>query len=192
MMTERIAMLSVEDAVAAAKAIGIRDSMAPLSAYRVLLRHPELTKSITEMLTTLLFTSKKLDFRLRELIIMRIAWVTGSNYEWTQHWRIATHVGLPAADVLCVRDWKNTDLFSPADQAVLAAVDETLDGGKISDATWAQCAANVGGPVELIEMVVAIGNWTMFSQLLRSLEIPLEDGVAAWPPDGVAAGDDAY
>ena len=91
-----------------------------------------------------------------------------------------------------MRDWKNTDLFSPADQAVLAAVDETLDGGKISDATWAQCAANVGGPVELIEMVVAIGNWTMFCQLLRSLEIPLEDGVAAWPPDGVAAGDDAY
>jgi hypothetical protein len=32
----------------------------------------------------------------------------------------------------------------------------------------------------------------MYSQLLRSLEIPLEDGVADWPPDGVAAGDDTH
>jgi hypothetical protein len=36
----------------------------------------------------------------------------------------------------------------------------------------------------LIELVVAIGNWRLFSSLLRSLEIPLEDGVAPWPPDG--------
>ncbi|MBL4720234.1 MAG: carboxymuconolactone decarboxylase family protein [Alphaproteobacteria bacterium] len=191
-MADRIVMLSEEEAVAAARAIGIRESMAPLSVYRVLLRHPELTKSITELLTTLLFTSKKLDARLRELIIMRIAWVTGSNYEWTQHWRIAGHVGLPAEDVLAVRDWENAESLAPADRAVLAAVDETLKDGKVSDATWADCAANIGGPVELIEMVVAIGNWTMFSQLLRSLEIPLEDGVAAWPPDGEASGNDAY
>jgi hypothetical protein len=26
----------------------------------------------------------------------------------------------------------------------------------------------------------------MFSQLLRSLEIPLEDGLRPWPPDGQA------
>ena len=36
-----------------------------------------------------------------------------------------------------------------------------------------------------IEMVVAIGNWNTFSQLLRSLEIPLETGVECWPPDGM-------
>jgi hypothetical protein len=35
-------------------------------------------------------------------------------------------------------------------------------------------------------MVVAIGNWTMFSQLLQSLRVPLEDGAAPWPPDGKA------
>ena len=40
------------------------------------------------------------------------------------------------------------------------------------------------------ELAVAIGlststgNWTMFSILLRNLKIPVEDGVASWPPDG--------
>ena len=30
-----------------------------------------------------------------------------------------------------------------------------------------------------------MGNWTMFSILLRNLKIPVEDGVAIWPPDGL-------
>jgi hypothetical protein len=32
--------------------------------------------------------------------------------------------------------------------------------------------------------VTAIGNWRLFSSLLQSLDIPLEEGVEAWPPDG--------
>ena len=67
---------------------------------------------------------------------------------------------------------------------MLAATDETLATGTISAATWTECERHVGGAAELIELVVAIGNWRLFSSLLRSLEIPLEDGVAPWPPDG--------
>ncbi len=183
-MSERVAMLSVEDAVATAKELGIRESMAKVNAYRMLLNNPQLAVGMNELLTTLLFTNKTIDVRLRELLIMRIGWVTGSTYEWTQHWRFAEAVGLPPEDVVGVRDWRNYDGFDAADRAVLAAVDDTLKHGKISDAVWRECAAHVGGPAELVELVVAIGHWTMFSQLLRSLEIPLEDGVEAWPPDG--------
>ena len=73
-----------------------------------------------------------------------------------------------------------------ADRAILAAVDDTLTLGRISDDVWKQCVEHVGPQEVLIEMVVAIGNWNTFSQLLRSLDIPLEDGVQAWPPDGIA------
>jgi alkylhydroperoxidase family enzyme len=182
----RIAPLPLDEAKAAARTAGIRESLAQANAVRVLLRHPELAKGVLGLLTTLLFTGKKLDVRLRELLIMRIGWVTGSMYEWTQHWRLARDLKVPAEDVVGVRDWRNYARFSAADRAVLAAVDDTLAQGKISDAVWAECAEHVGGQEELIEMVVAIGNWSMFSQLLRSLEVPLEDGVAGWPPDGVA------
>jgi hypothetical protein len=36
-----------------------------------------------------------------------------------------------------------------------------------------------------LELVAAICNWNTFSIMLKSLHIGLEDGVAAWPPDGV-------
>jgi hypothetical protein len=37
---------------------------------------------------------------------------------------------------------------------------------------------------DLLELAAVIGAGTMFSGLLRTLEVPLEDGVAPWPPDG--------
>jgi hypothetical protein len=36
----------------------------------------------------------------------------------------------------------------------------------------------------LIELVTAIGAWRMIASILRTLQVPLEDGVASWPPDG--------
>lgn len=186
-MSSRIDLLTVEKAKSAAQTCSVRESMAHLSVYRALLRHPELAGAVNHLLTMLLFNGNKLDVRLRELLIMRIGWVTGSLYEWTQHWRFAERVAIPAEDVLAVRDWKASSRLSAADRAVLAAVDDTLSQGRISDDVWKQCVEHVGPQEVLIEMVVAIGNWNMFSQLLRSLDIPLEEGVSAWPPDGIAA-----
>lgn len=181
----RIPRLSAEDARAAAEAAGVPAMMADLSVFQVLLRNPKVAKVLQDMLTALLWQGE-LDGRLRELVIMRLGWVTGSVYEWTQHWRVATGMGISADDLVGVRDWRSYAGFGPAERAVLAATDETLETGTISAATWTECERHVGGPTELIELVVAIGNWRLFSSLLRSLEVPLEGGVDPWPPDGRA------
>jgi alkylhydroperoxidase family enzyme len=83
-----------------------------------------------------------------------------------------------------VRDWRAHPGFGAPERAVLAATDETLERGAISPETWRACESALGSAENLLELVTAIGNWRLFSQLLRSLEIPLEDGVASWPPDG--------
>ena len=54
-----------------------------------------------------------------------------------------------------------------------------------TDATWAEVTRHITEPGQQVEFIVAMGNWTMFSMLLRNLKIPVEDGVAVWPPDGV-------
>jgi alkylhydroperoxidase family enzyme len=133
----------------------------------------------------LLFDGNCLPHRLRELLIMRIGWVTGSNYEWTQHWRIAQDYGLSEAEVLAVRDWRAADCFDAVDQAVLAATDETLSDGCISQTTWTACAETLSSEAELLELNAAIGAWRLISQLAKSVEIQLEDGVSSWPPDGL-------
>ena len=67
---------------------------------------------------------------------------------------------------------------------MLAATDETLAAGTISPETWAACETHMVGPESLLELAAAIGTRRLISSLLRSLEIPLEEGMDPWPPDG--------
>ncbi len=180
----RIAPLSVDDAKAAAVQAGVPELAAELSVFRVWLRHPKLARWMSDILMGLLWEGT-LDARLRELVIMRLGWITGSDYEWTQHWRIAVGVGVSEADLVGVRDWVRHDGFGPAERAVLAAVDEAVRDGVLSEPTWAACCEHVGADSRvLLELVTAIALWRMVSTVLRTLEVPLEEGVAPWPPDG--------
>jgi hypothetical protein len=88
--------------------------------------------------------------------------------------------------VLAVKNWRDAKCFDAADQAVLAATDETLADGCVSAATWEACAQAFESEAELLELCAAIGAWRLISQLAKSVEIQLEEGVASWPPDGVA------
>lgn len=182
----RVPRLAPDAAKRAAVEAGIPEMMADLSVFQVLLHNPGSASALNGMLTNLLWKGT-LDARLRELVIMRLGWATGSVYEWTQHWRVATQLGVDAADLLAVRDWRSADRFGPTERAVLEATDETIERGEISEETWAECARALDNdPALLVELVVAIGNWRLFSSLLRSLDVPLEDGVAPWPPDGIS------
>jgi alkylhydroperoxidase family enzyme len=182
-MTGRVAMVPLERAQQLGAEIGLPAPMTTRSAFRTLANNPPLLKAVFGQLSALLLHNT-FDTRLRELMIMRIGWVTGSEYEWTQHWRVATAAGIPPEDLLAVRDWQGSDRLTAADRAILQATDETLAGQAISDATWAEVVKHVPDPAQQVEFVVAMGNWTMFSILLRNLRIPVEDGVMVWPPDG--------
>ena len=184
MSEPRVSMLSIEESRRRAEAEGLNPQFADLSVFRMLLHNPALAREIAGALTTLLFTGNVLDGRLRELVIMRIGWVSGSVYEWTQHWRVARGMDIPAEDLLAVRDWRNASNLTAADRAVLQATDDTLEQGCIASETWAECCKHLATEAERVELVVAIGNWSLFAQLLQSLQVPLEAGVEPWPPDG--------
>lgn len=184
-MTEaRVPRLPLQEAKAAADEAGVPDYMAELAIFQVLLNHPTLARAINDLLATMLWHGR-LAPRLRELVIMRIGWLTACDYEWTQHWRVACGLGVPAEDLLGVRDWSTHAGFGAAERAVLAATDEVVRDGVVSAQTWGACERELGAdPAVLIELVTAIGAWRMIASMLHSLEVPLEDGVLSWPPDG--------
>ena len=86
-----------------------------------------------------------------------------------------------------MRDWRAYEGFGRTERAVLAATDDVVCDGVLSAASWADCERELGGDrTVLIELVTAIGAWRMVASILRTLNVPLEDGVASWPPDGRA------
>ena len=185
-MNLRVPMVSPERARDVGEAMGMPARRTGSEAFRVVANNPGVARVAFGQLMQLL-ENNKLDTRLRELMIMRIGWVTGSAYEWTNHWRVATVAGIPPEDILAVRDWRSSGRLTAADKAVLAATDECLAGKSISDATWAEVAKHITDSGEQVEFIVAMGNWLMFSMLFRNLRIPLAEGVMVWPPDGLAS-----
>ena len=179
----RVAPLDAAAAKAAAAEAGIPEAMAELNVFRILLRHPQLARRVNDLLLTQLF-SGHLDRRLRELIIMRIGWTTACDYEWTQHWRVAQQFGVEPQDLLAVRDWRSSDRFGATERAILAATDETLASGCVSAETWADCERALPSAEERLELVSAISTWHFISEMAKTLQIPLEQGVASWPPEG--------
>ncbi|MBK6286763.1 MAG: carboxymuconolactone decarboxylase family protein [Gammaproteobacteria bacterium] len=182
----RIELVTLERSVQLTEQLGIPAILADRNIFRLLLRRPTLAKAVNELLYSLLYGAA-LDDRLRELVIMRIAWVSGSDYEWTQHYGVAVRAfGCTEEDLAAVRDWQNASHFGAREKAVLAATDETLAVGKISEPTWRQCRQEVGSEEACLDLVASIGAWTMISQIARSTELPLETGASSWAPDGVA------
>jgi alkylhydroperoxidase family enzyme len=180
----RVPRLPLEEAKAAADEAGIPDYMAELSVFQVLLNHPTLARAVNDLLATMLWHGR-LAPRLRELAIMRIGWLTACDYEWTQHWRVGCGPGVPADDLLAVRNWAACSSFGGPERAVLAATDEVVRDGAVSAQTWAVCERELDAdPHVLIELVTAIGAWRMIASIVHSLEVPLEEGVSSWPPDG--------
>jgi len=182
----RVPLLDADVARAAAGEIGLPAQLAELNVFRSLLRVPKTAKAISDLLLSMLFGGP-LDDRLRELVIMRIGWATGSVYEWTQHWPIAQQRHCTPDELLALRQPTIAESFGMAEGAVLRATDETLATGAISAETLATCRDQLGDDATT-ELAVAIGCWRLISQFARSLEIPLEDGVEPWPPDGAPGG----
>lgn len=184
-MIQRFPGVPVEQALEIGRELGVDATRSSRNWFRALAHNPHAAKGVCVLVDALLFHNT-IPTRLRELMILRIAWVTGSEYEWSQHWRIARAAGLSEEDVLATQNWRASTRMTPTDRAVLAAVDDTLQFGKVSNDVWEECANQLGGPAELVEMMLIIGNWTMFSQFLQSMEVPLEEGLTTWPPKGIA------
>jgi alkylhydroperoxidase family enzyme len=183
MTWHRTEMLSPEESLRVANELGLHEPIARLNIFRTLFHRPKTAKAIAELLLSLLMESE-IGHRRRELIIMRIGWVTGSEYEWTQHWPLAQEMfGCTAAELLAVRDWRAAECFDAVDRAVLTATDELLDTGDLCDATWETCFQELGRDAA-IEMVAAVATWSLISKLARGLRVPLEEGIVGWPPDG--------
>jgi alkylhydroperoxidase family enzyme len=183
MTEERLERLPAEEA-RTRLAPGMPERFAELSVFQIALKDPPVAEAMAGLLVALL-EHGCLDPRLRELAIMRIGWTTNSVYEWTQHWRVATNAGMTPDDILGVRDWTTHDAYGPVERAVLQATDDTVSNGVIDESTWNRLREFFPDDAELFELVMAINHWRLYSSVLRTLAVPLEDGVAPWPPDGI-------
>lgn len=184
--TARIPLLSKEEALLRGRELGISDYIAQMNIFRVLLNHPKLAGELNSTIINLVSGDKAVSDRLREIIIMRVSWKAYCDYEWSQHWMASLFFGLSEQELFAIRHWRQAECFTADEKIVLAATDTLLDNGKISDDIWQQLKKIFNTDQALIEVVTCIGNWHMFALILNALEVPLDEGMSSWAPDGIA------
>ena len=107
-----------------------------------------------------------------ELVILRVAVLCDSAYEWTQHERMAPRSGLDEASVARVREGADAQGWTARQTAVLRAVDELHATRTLGDATWDALRAAGLSDTELIELPLLAGHYEMLAMTLNALRIP--------------------
>jgi AhpD family alkylhydroperoxidase len=115
----------------------------------------------------------KLPRRDSELVILRVAHNTGCAYEWGHHERLGQRAGLSAEEVERVRSGPEAPGWTPRQQLLLRAADETRAEGEIGDQLWTQLAAEFDERL-LIELCLLIGHYEMLAMTLKSLRVQPE------------------
>lgn len=120
-----------------------------------------------------LMTRSSLEARLREIMIMRVAWRTRSEYEWLQHVKLAARIGIGRDVVDAIAGIDDAYSFAPLEALLLSAVDEMLDTYRVSAPTWAGLAEHLDD-AQLLEALFIVGTYTCLSMAFNSFQLQLD------------------
>jgi alkylhydroperoxidase family enzyme len=107
-----------------------------------------------------------------ELVILRVAELCDSAYEWTQHERIAWRAGLDEAAVARVREGPAAPGWTERQAAILGAVDELHATRTLGDESWDALRAAGLSDTQLIELPLLTGHYEMLAMTLNALRVP--------------------
>jgi len=126
----------------------------------------------------------------RELLILRVAWRTGSGYEWNQHHRMGGEVGLSEAELASVPEGAEASVWSARQRSLLRAADEMIDAFGVSQETWDQLSATFE-PAQLFELLFVIGGYLCLAGVLTSLGLRGEITAGQGGTSGASASEPA-
>ena len=130
-------------------------------------------------LGTAILGQQKLSHPLRELAILRVARLSGSEYEWVQHVAIAKAVGATDAQVEAIeRGDVEADCFDEPERAILRFTTEVVNDVRASDAAFADVSGRFT-PQEVVELLLAIGFYMMVARLLETTGVDVEPSPAS-------------
>jgi alkylhydroperoxidase family enzyme len=148
----------------------------PMHIFTTLAHQPKLFRRWMGFGGALL--SGTLPGRLRELVILRVAYRFDGRYEWAHHIDLGAAQGITPEETAALGGDLSAVQWDPFERAALAAVDETADDGAVGDATWATLSERLT-PGELVELLMLLAHYLMLSTVLRSLRVQLEPAAEA-------------
>ena len=143
----------------------------PIALYRVLAHSPPMLRAYAGLARGLRYEAAT-PRALRELMILRTAQLTGSDYEWAHHRAMATANAVPEEKVSELAQWRSSALFDARERAALQCVEE-VHTVAVTDETFAELERAVGAP-ETIELVLLAAFYEAVARIIQALGLEIE------------------
>ncbi len=128
---------------------------------------------------------QKLDAKLREQAILRVAALSNARYEWVQHVPIAERAGVNADQIKALEEGRiEGRCFDATETLVLQFVTEVVENVRASDATLAAVGQRLSHR-EIVELVLAVGFYMLVARLLETTGVDLEEAAGAQIVEGI-------
>ena len=137
--------------------------------------HPALAHAFLTLNGHLLMATT-LSERQRELLVLRVAAVSKSSYEWAQHLFLAGDVGISDDEIAWIAWGPDAPMWSVLDAAFLRAVDELVGDGTISVPTLDVLRDNLDVQ-QILDLIYTVGCYQSLAWMLRSFDIDLDDDI---------------
>jgi alkylhydroperoxidase family enzyme len=152
-----------------------KDRPKALNTLGTLAHHPDLARAYFTFNGHLLLGTT-LSERQRELVVLRVAAVRQSSYEWYQHLFVARDAGITDEEVGRVAYGPDAPLWSQFEAALLRSVDEMIIDGGISAHTWQELAAELDAR-QLLDLIFTAGGYDILARLFKSFELAMDDDI---------------
>ncbi|HET6336883.1 MAG TPA: carboxymuconolactone decarboxylase family protein [Polyangiales bacterium] len=144
----------------------------PLNIFTTLARYPKLLNR-WQVFGNHVLAKSTLPARERELVILRTGHLCKSGYEFHQHTRIGLAAGLTSDEIAKLQ--RAASEWTGKDAALIRATDELHADQFISEVTWKELAQS-WNQQQLMDLVFAIGQYTLVSMALNSFGVQIEEG----------------
>jgi 4-carboxymuconolactone decarboxylase len=146
--------------------------------FAIWLRQPAIADAADRLGSTLRKCS--LDQRLFELMVLVVARHYSAQYEWFAHERHAREVGLDPAVIEAIRGRRKPTFTDDNEQIVYDVVAEMNETRTLSQSTYDRAVAALGLD-KMIELVTALGFYTMVAIMLNGFDAPVPGGERPLP-----------
>jgi alkylhydroperoxidase family enzyme len=109
-----------------------------------------------------------------ELVILRVAAVRGSDYEFGHHSVLGRRAGLSAADIERTRSDSATGGWSERQSLLLRVTESLLEQRDLDDELWGELRGTLDEG-ECIELLLLVGHYDMLATTLTALRVQPED-----------------
>ena len=151
----------------------IRERGSLLHLYKMLLTSAPVAEGWLTYLTAIR-QKCKLNGALREMVIMRVAFINGASYEADQHAPIALREGLTQPHVDALHDWEPATCFTDQQRAVLAYCDTMTKKIQVPDDVY-NGVAKFFDAEQMVELTATIAAYNMVSRFLEALQVHSHD-----------------